>query len=165
MLKYPITNAYLVSLYLRDKYHNDTDTNIKSDEKKLTNLKIQKILYYAQGWYLKDNEQPLFGDKIEAWRYGPVVPYVYQLYKNSENKELPSLTIKEKDQLQKLPNSIPEYLDKIWASYNLTNTRDLVISTHLEDPWLDSYARPDKTITQDSILRFFANYERDAQSY
>lgn len=43
----------------------------------ITNLKLQKLLYYLQGHWLATFDGPLFGDKIEAWRYGPVVPSVY----------------------------------------------------------------------------------------
>ena len=47
----------------------------------MTNLRLQKLLYFAQGWYLARYGKPLFSDEIEAWTYGPVVPEVYQTYK------------------------------------------------------------------------------------
>lgn len=47
----------------------------------LTNMKINKLLYYAQGYYLKKHGEPLFDDVIEAWDHGPVVPSVYSAYK------------------------------------------------------------------------------------
>lgn len=43
----------------------------------LTNLKLQKLLYFAQVEYLKKYGKPLFSDPIEAWKYGPVVRAVY----------------------------------------------------------------------------------------
>ena len=50
-------------------------------ENDLTNLKLQKMLYYAQAEYMKaNNGQVLFEDKIEAWKHGPVVPSVYNLF-------------------------------------------------------------------------------------
>src|SRR4051794_29210853 len=48
----------------------------------VTNLKLQKLLYYAQGWYLALNNDPLFNDRIEAWPHGPVVPRVYGRFKH-----------------------------------------------------------------------------------
>lgn len=47
----------------------------------LTNMKINKLLYFAQGHYLKKYGVPLFDDPIEAWDHGPVVPEVYHAYK------------------------------------------------------------------------------------
>ena len=47
----------------------------------MTNLRLQKLLYFAQGWHLARYGKPLFDDDIEAWQYGPVVPSVYNAYK------------------------------------------------------------------------------------
>lgn len=46
----------------------------------ITNLKLQKLLYYLQGEYLQKNNRLLFSDDIQAWPYGPVVPSVYFEY-------------------------------------------------------------------------------------
>ncbi|MFD2419431.1 Panacea domain-containing protein [Amycolatopsis pigmentata] len=48
------------------------------DEATLSNLKLQKLLYYAQGHYLALTGRPLFDDEIQAWSHGPVVPAVYR---------------------------------------------------------------------------------------
>ncbi|GHU69931.1 hypothetical protein FACS1894184_14690 [Clostridia bacterium] len=44
----------------------------------MTNLRLQKLLFFAQGWSLVIRGVPLFDDPIEAWQYGPVVPTVYR---------------------------------------------------------------------------------------
>ena len=46
----------------------------------ITHLKLQKLLYYAQGISLALYEKPLFNDEIEAWQHGPVVKNVYSEY-------------------------------------------------------------------------------------
>ena len=48
----------------------------------LTNMKMNKLLYFAQGHYLARYGRPLFDDRIEAWDHGPVVPSVYYAYKS-----------------------------------------------------------------------------------
>ena len=50
-----------------------------SDNQPISNLQLQKILYYIQKDYLKRNEKA-FSDDIEAWQFGPVVPNVYYYY-------------------------------------------------------------------------------------
>lgn len=48
----------------------------------LTNMKLQKLLYYAQGWHLALKGDALFDERIEAWPHGPVVPPVYGTFKH-----------------------------------------------------------------------------------
>lgn len=50
------------------------------DDKPISNLQLQKILYFIQRDYLKNNKYPLFEDDIEAWQFGPVVPEVYYAF-------------------------------------------------------------------------------------
>jgi len=40
----------------------------------ISNLKLQKLVYYAQGSSLALWGNPLFSEKIEAWLHGPVIP-------------------------------------------------------------------------------------------
>lgn len=47
----------------------------------LTNLKLNKLVYYAQVESLRETGSPLFADTIEAWGYGPVEPNVYHNFK------------------------------------------------------------------------------------
>ncbi|MBZ7623492.1 DUF4065 domain-containing protein [Klebsiella michiganensis] len=44
----------------------------------LTPMKVQKLLFYTQSWYLRFNQgNPLFDDNFERWRFGPVIPSIY----------------------------------------------------------------------------------------
>lgn len=56
------------------------DTVNKTYDDFITNLKLNKLLYYAQGAFLARTERVLFVEHIEAWRLGPVVPEVYRKY-------------------------------------------------------------------------------------
>ncbi|MEK4883691.1 type II toxin-antitoxin system antitoxin SocA domain-containing protein [Bacillus sp. FSL W8-0223] len=56
--------------------------------KEITNLKLQKILYYLQSYNLLKHNKPLFKDVIEKWKLGPVVPNVYQEYKHFGAKRI-----------------------------------------------------------------------------
>ena len=55
----------------------------------ISNLKLQKLLYYAQGAHLALRDEPLFGEPIEAWTHGPVVPSVYRQYKQHGGEPIP----------------------------------------------------------------------------
>lgn len=46
------------------------------DNAPITNLQLQRLLYFVQKDFLKRGS-PAFSDYIEAWEFGPVVPNVY----------------------------------------------------------------------------------------
>jgi len=94
----------------------------------LTNLKLQKLLYYAQAWNLALHDEPLFKDKIEAWIHGPVVASVYGQFKSfrwnpiTENVPRPQLVE-------------AALLDEILEKYGRFSALDLERMTHSETPW------------------------------
>lgn len=51
------------------------------EKRPVSNLQLQKMLYFAQCDYMKEHGgDVLFDDAFEAWQYGPVVPSVYNIY-------------------------------------------------------------------------------------
>ena len=66
-------------------YKADDDT----DADRITNLQLQKLIYYAQGIHLAMYGCPIFKDQIKAWNYGPVVPRVYRLYRKHKANGIP----------------------------------------------------------------------------
>lgn len=100
----------------------------------ITNLQLQKILYYIQGKYLQVNGKPIFDNDIEAWRYGPVIPDVYYWY--SKYMDNPITKIKYEKRVNKedckiINSVIDEKINiDVWK---------LVKNTHEEDPWNDNY--------------------------
>ena len=55
-------------------------TKCMNDRKPISNLQLQKILYYIQVEFLQKRGVRAFSDEIEAWQFGPVVKAVYQQY-------------------------------------------------------------------------------------
>ena len=47
----------------------------------ITNLRLQKILYFVQAFFLQETDAPCFNADIEAWDLGPVVPDAYHFFK------------------------------------------------------------------------------------
>jgi uncharacterized phage-associated protein len=98
----------------------------------VTNLKLQKLLYYAQGWYLAlHGGKPLFDDRIEAWPHGPVVPPVYGAYKEWGWNPI-SGQIAE----PALAPNIKSFLNEVMEVYGIHNAYYLERLTHREKPWL-----------------------------
>lgn len=53
----------------------------QQDGKSLSIMSLLKLTYIAHGWHLEMQDAPLFGNKIEAWQYGPVIPDVYNSFR------------------------------------------------------------------------------------
>lgn len=53
----------------------------KRDNKFFTPMQLLKLVYIAHGWMYGFFNQPLIEDRIEAWKYGPVIPTLYQKLK------------------------------------------------------------------------------------
>jgi uncharacterized phage-associated protein len=104
------------------------------DSQPISNLQLQKILYYIQKDFLKRNEIA-FSDDIEAWQFGPVVPNVYYYY-CGYGAMLISIT---NDEFEILPSDAP-YIDKIVEEKRTLNPWDMVAETHKpEGAWAKVY--------------------------
>jgi uncharacterized phage-associated protein len=137
---------YLIS---KAKEEADGETHVISP------LKLQKILYYTQGWYLGMYGEPLFSENIYAWKYGPVVQEIYQKYKSfgSEN-----LAINPTVDLSFIigDGSIKNHLDKVWNTYKSDTAEKLVTRTHNSEPWLEAFKNPfNDVIEKDVMTRHF----------
>ena len=47
----------------------------------LTPMKLQRLMYFTQAWYLRVRDQPLMDDHFARWQYGPVVPAIYHKFR------------------------------------------------------------------------------------
>jgi uncharacterized phage-associated protein len=97
----------------------------------LTNLKLQKIVYYAQAWHLALLDKPLFDDKIEAWVHGPVIKSVYNRFKLGG-----ASPITDEVKMPTIDSKTVKFLDKIFAVFGRFSAWELEQMTHLESPWI-----------------------------
>lgn len=114
----------------------------------VTNLKLQKLLYYAQGFHLALYGRPFFSQEILAWEHGPVVREVYNTYRDYGSTPLSptenniELNTEEKDFIKQIWN--------IFGQFSAWRLRDM---THSEDPWKNTPRNQE--ITHSSLLEFF----------
>ena len=102
-------------------------------EAEMTNMKVQKLLYYAQSLHLALYDESLFDEEIQAWRYGPVCPPAYKFYCQFEAEQLP---IPEKEEyLQAIPEEIKSLLEEVWEYFGGYHAYRLSDMTHGEFPW------------------------------
>lgn len=92
--------------------------------KSVSNLQIQKIMYFLQKEYLKNHSHELFPNEIQAWQFGPVVPDVYYQYCGYGSMPISLnyvIDVEEEDKA---------IIDKIVQDKRVLNPWDLVAETH-----------------------------------
>ena len=119
-----------VARYLLGSFDQETGDNI-------TNMKLQKLLYYAQGFHAAiHGGEALFPDSIEAWQHGPVVDAVYQEYKECGNQAItPPAAFDPGDYLPET-RELLDLVNEVYGQFGAAGLRNL---THREAPWDDAY--------------------------
>jgi len=129
----------------------------EEDQELISNLKLQKLVYYAQGLYIAIYDEPLFVDKIEAWTYGPVIPNLYHYYKDNGSEGIHAdasfdhLTIDEDTRI---------FLDDVYDVFGQFSAIQLMKYTHSDHCWID--AGIGNEITFEAMGRDLKKYLKDA---
>ena len=117
----------------------------------MSNMKLQKMLYYQQGYHLAAFGTPLFSEEVEAWMYGPVVPCVYEHFKKFgaggiiPETQTPTLVAEEEEAL---------FYD-VFNAYINFSALGLMEKTHNESPWLSTPRGVGNVISKDKMRRYF----------
>ena len=114
---------------------------------RLTNLKLQKLLYYQQGYHLAAFGTPLFSEDVESWMYGPVVPSVYDVYSAYGSSALPvvdtEVSLSEEEEI---------LFSQVYDAYREFSAIGLMNRTHTEKPWIESIPHDRGTIIPQSMM-------------
>jgi len=102
----------------------------------ISNLKLQKLLYYAQGIHLAMFNEPLFDEPIEAWAHGPVVRKVYDEYAGYGANPIPRPS---ELNLKMLNKNMRNFLNEVYSVFGQYDAWKLREMTHDEPPWKDTY--------------------------
>src|SRR5262249_25701125 len=106
-------------------------------------LRMQKLVYYAYVYTLVKNSKKLFGEQIQAWKNGPVVPSLYSALKCYGSMPIPEEFLGEltdEDNFDTwingiFPEDVVDTLDGVYQTYMAKTPFELVMLTHSELPW------------------------------
>lgn len=135
----------------------------------ISNLKLQKLLYFVQAEFLAftERKEPCFMEEIEAWGFGPVVPEVYQEFKQYGSSNIPTITkyYEVNDEWEIIEKKYNENCIQLQDREIINQTVDgfadysaaaLVNITHNQDPWNNAYAEGmNMIISKESIKEYF----------
>lgn len=123
----------------------------KKDEKSLTQMKIQKLVYISHGYCLAILNKPLIDDEIQAWQYGPIIPQLYNEFKVFGKNEIDTLAynfelddefniIKDIPKVDEEDTQIKELINAVWEKYKDYTGPNLSNLTHRKNtPWDKTY--------------------------
>jgi len=124
----------------------------------VTHLKVQKLLYYAEAWTQTLIGKELFSEAIQAWAHGPVVPEVFQEFKQYGWSPLP---VPEDQKIPVVCAEAEDILTQIFEAYADLPEKTLEDMTHKDAPWikarggLSAEERCDVIMPKSEICEFF----------
>jgi toxin-antitoxin system, antitoxin component, xre family len=125
-------------------------------------MKIQKLCYYAQAWYLTRYGVPLFIHDFEAWRSGPVSPSLYKYHAGMI--DFPADRLLKVAEPDALSQEGKMFIDKVLAVYGRYTGLQLRNIAQNHDPWKNtreaymSHQINEKTISTQSIINYYSQF-------
>lgn len=122
----------------------------------MSHLKLQKMCYYSQAWYLAIFNKRLFNEAFQAWLHGPVSPKLYRHYAQWKFYEISQYT-----GTVDLDTGIEIFLEMIYEIYGGYSGGQLEELTHSEDPWIQARDGAEEyctnIISDDSMAEYYKN--------
>jgi uncharacterized phage-associated protein len=118
----------------------------------LSPMKLQKLVYFAHGWYLAITDRALIQENVEAWQFGPVIPELYQEFKRYGSGDVSKPSVERGDgcyyvprvaNLQDDPDAdrAMEVIRSVWDHYGKYSAIKLSNATHMAGtPWSHCYS-------------------------
>lgn len=104
----------------------------------LTPLQLMKLVYISHGWHLAIKGRHLFPNRIEAWKYGPVIPELYKVTKQYGREPIPLALITEHP--SGVDDETARFLEEVFENYGHRSGYELSQLTHKAGtPWARLY--------------------------
>lgn len=125
----------------------------------VTPLALQKLLYYAQGFFIAFNGKFLFENDCEAWGHGPVYKEVYYSYKDFGYNPIENNMKYDSADLN-LEYEEREMLDSIMKYFGCYSGKILEKMTHCEVPWIETRkdiddSEPSNKVIQKTLINHY----------
>ena len=130
---------------------------IQKSAEPISNLKLQKLLYYVQGWSLALYDRLAFHEEIQAWVHGPVVPAAFYEYKHYRWNPIEVPT-----EVVAISEGESSHVADVLSVYGKFTATQLERISHEESPWRDARtglepnAISQVVITPESMKAFFS---------
>ena len=109
-----------------------------SEDHGITNVKLNKLIYIAHGYYWGNVDKPLItnGECAEAWKYGPVYRSIYNIFGRFGGDVIPVIYAGMSTRVELFGEDTTEFLSLIWDRFKDVSSWKLVQMLHEKDsPW------------------------------
>lgn len=113
-------------------------TKITASGGELSNLKLQKLAYYADAWHLAFYDQKLVQEDFQAWIHGPVSRAIYNRFVSTKSL-YSSLSIEDCTKgfdLSDVPEKAASHIESVLEVYGAFTGAQLEDMSHKEEPWI-----------------------------
>ena len=122
----------------------------------ISHRELQKLLYFAQGFYLSQHDEPLFDSDLDAWKFGPVNSSIWGRFREFGYH---SLTLSDNDRNNLLSNEKKTFLAVILSSFFVLGEAQLIDMSHTDYTWEKNYvAGLNNVIDKELIKEYFSNF-------
>ena len=125
----------------------------------MSNMKLQKLVYYSQGFHLAVKDKPLFEEPIEAWDHGPVCPALYHKYKVYDSGMIPIPY--EEEGYNIFTDETREILEMVHFYYGQFSAWKLRSLSHEDTPWINGHKKGRGVITHQDMKEYFKTQLND----
>lgn len=135
---------------------------LSQNESKVSAMKLQKICFYVQGWYVAKKGHSLFKHDFQAWRYGPVSPTLYKYHTKNATVSLNSTNIP--GNIQNISGADKKFIEVIVSLYAGFTGLQLSELSHKQDPWINArHGNPENSpstneINLESMQEYFSKF-------
>lgn len=151
-------NANQVANWFLVKHSSVMQLDEAVDEN-LTQMKLHKLMYYAQGVKLAVFSERLFDEELLAWTHGPVVRSIFSRFQGSRELENNLVTEEELNDYRTITANIEDnmVLEAVYDKFGGFSAGELRNMTHNETPWLESWEKGNgkSSISDESIKQYF----------
>jgi len=114
-----------------------------AEHKALTNMQLQKLVFFAHGVYLAGFNEPLIDEPIRAWDFGPVIPELYERLRHFGRNPVRTELAPELRSVLEHDERADEAIVAVWDAYRNHTAFQLSQITHLPNtPWDKIWNQP-----------------------
>lgn len=122
----------------------------------MTTMKLQKLCYYTQAWFLADHGEPLFAEDFAAFNNGPVC---YELFTAHRGRYIIAAhDLRTGDATRLTPQQQASVTETLNA-YGHMSAAQLSELTHREDPWINAMSQRESghsdTVSKESMSAYY----------
>lgn len=136
------------------------------ENKFVTQMKLQKLVYFAHGYHLAKYKEPLVKEEFQAWEFGPVIPVLYQEYKYYGSGPITDVSLISwgdniENKLNELDAKARNSIEYTWQALKDLSAYQLSNWSHkANSPWSNYYQNgvSEIAIPNEQIERYFSDF-------